>query len=38
MDKNKLEEQPLNLAELAFLTCSMGSVLASVHFLLSAAL
>ena len=38
MDKNNHQEQPLSLSEIAFLTCSMGSVLASVHFLLSAAL
>ena len=37
MDTKKQQEQPLNTTEIVFLTLSMGSVLASVHFLLSAA-
>lgn len=38
MDTKKPQDQPLSVTELVFLTLSMGSVLASVHFLLSSVL
>lgn len=37
MDMNQTQEQPLTFKELAFITLSLGSVLASLHYLLSAA-
>ena len=37
MDMNQQQEPPLTTTELVFLTMSLGSVLASLHFLLNAA-
>lgn len=37
MDTKQQQDQPLIMTELVFLSASMGSVLASVHFLFSAA-
>lgn len=37
MDMNQKQEQPLTMTEVAFITLSLGSVLASLHFLLSLA-
>ena len=37
MDINQKQDQPLSTNELVFLALSLGSVLASLHFLLSVA-